>query len=265
MPDFFERIITSDNFHFRFACGNSLFHGEEFHDHDEIIYYMGGGARFISKNVQAELTPGSIVFVPRETFHQFVYHDEDNYLRCIFQFHGEGELSSFVKRVVGETRVVHNSNENVASIFNMLISASDIQLSAFEKENLLSSAFSQLIMEHRLYGWKDENTKSFSSITAGALKYIEKNYSVNLSLADIASSQHVSVSQLSHTFKRDLAISVCKYINEMRLSKVRELVKDGTSLSHAAYLCGFKDYSSFFRFYKNKYGKSPQEKIKMQK
>lgn len=266
MSDFFERVITSDNFYFRFARGNSLLHGEEFHDYDEIIYYMGGGARFVSKNLQLELSEGSVVFVPRETFHQFIYHDEDKYLRCILQFRGGGDFESLVKNVVGEARVESTPCERNAKIFDMLILASASDLSAFEKENLLSSAFFQLIMEHRLFGWSDDKNKaSFSVVTKGALRYIEEKYSENVTLLDIARSQHVSVSQLSHSFKRELSISVYKYLNEMRLSKVRELVKDGASLSHAAYLCGFKDYSSFFRFYKNKYGKCPQEKMKMQK
>ena len=263
MSDNFERIFTGGDFYFRYAKGRSLLHGEEFHEHDEIIFYIGGGAKFISQSVQAALVPNAVVFVPRGTFHQLIYDNEDNYERCIFQFRGNGALDRLVKSVVGVARVDTSFDPCTMHIFNSLIKAVDEELSEYERSALLYSSFVKLIMDRKLFGWREEkNSTVLSSVTQRALEFIEENFSKSITLADVARDQHVSLSQLSHSFKSDLSISVYKYLNERRLSCAHELIKDGVSLGRAAALSGFCDYSSFFRIYKKKYGICPQERRK---
>ena len=80
MSYFFENSIHSANYYFKYALGNSALKGEEFHEHDEIVFFLGGKAKFVSKNIQLDLLPKSLIFIPRESFHQFVYENEEEVL-----------------------------------------------------------------------------------------------------------------------------------------------------------------------------------------
>ena len=261
MLESFEYSICSENYYFKYARGNSSLKGKEFHDHDEIIFFLGGKARFISKNIQMPLMQKCVIYVPRENFHQLVYENEDEYLRCIFHFRGKGERERLWRDTVGEIRIINEPTAFTEQIFNMLIQVSQSEKFDIDKELLLSSAFFQLTLERKIEGWGEiDMASSLSPLIRSTLDYIDEHYPQNIRIGDLAKYQRVSESLLAHTFKRELSISVHRYIVEKRLSAVRELVKKRKSLTEASLACGFNDYSSFFRLYKRQYGISPSKK-----
>ena len=261
MSYFFENSIHSANYYFKYALGNSALKGEEFHEHDEIVFFLGGKAKFVSKNIQLDLLPKSLIFIPRESFHQFVYENEEEYLRCIFHFRGQGDVARLWRDTVGEIRIINEPTAFTEQIFDMLIKVSQEKNAYTDKEALLSSAFFELLLERKIYGWNDSAiAHAPSPLIKSTLDFVDKHYAENIRIEDIAKHQKVSPSLLSHRFKRELSISVHKYIIEKRLSAVRELVRCGASLTTAAASCGFADYSSFFRLYKRQNGTSPSKK-----
>jgi AraC-like DNA-binding protein len=55
-------------------------------------------------------------------------------------------------------------------------------------------------------------------------------------------------------------ISVYQYMLRKRLILAQQKIRDGESATAAAMLCGFNDYSSFYKQYKKLFGVSPSEK-----
>jgi AraC-like DNA-binding protein len=257
----FLNIIESENFYYKYAQGRSALHGDEFHDFDEIVYCISGGNRLIAKNVQAEIPAGSIIFIPREHYHHFVYENEDSYLRSILHFYGSGEIRKLMQETACGVKVVTSPSEHSVSILSHLIKCSVLGLQNDDAELLLRSAFTALLIDERLFGKSIEKSIPFSGITRAAIDYIDENYNLPISLEDIANCVKVSVSTLSHVFCRDLSISVYRYVTEKRLSAVRGMVEDGTPIVEAALLCGFSDYSAFYRLYKKKYGRTPSGRL----
>ena len=130
---------------------------------------------------------------------------------------------------------------------------------------LLQSAVAQLLLNLKISGGEPiRKYVTVSPLTQKALEYIDSNLSDQLRLETIARTLEVSVSSLCHRFRRDLNISVYRYISEKRLSAVRQLVQQGIPLGAAADRCGFKDYSGFFRLYKSYYGEIPSVSAKIQ-
>ena len=82
----FEYYLTDGNCHLKYAQGKPAVVGREFHNYDEIILFIEGNAQLVSKNIQIQLAPGSIIFIPREEFHQFVVTESERYKRCILGF-----------------------------------------------------------------------------------------------------------------------------------------------------------------------------------
>jgi AraC-like DNA-binding protein len=92
-----------------------------------------------------------------------------------------------------------------------------------------------------------------------ACNYIKYNLQSELSIEEIACKVFVSRYYFMRQFKEVKGISVHQYILKERLSKARELMKEGFSLTTIAYQVGFKDYTSFARAFKKVYHKSPRE------
>jgi len=94
--------------------------------------------------------------------------------------------------------------------------------------------------------------------------YIEKNFMKKLTLAQLAAIGSMSVSKLSHDFKRRFGVSVFEYILDLRLNYARAQLVFNPNLTtkEAAFSCGFDDVSYFCRAYKEKFSRTPGEERK---
>ncbi len=131
-----------------------------------------------------------------------------------------------------------------------------------EKKLSLEASIIQLLIELKQTSSKKLiKDNEFSDLTRQALSFIDSHFSENLTVNKISKELNVSVSTLSHKFRKELNMPVYSYISKKRVSAVRQYIEKGETLSNAALLCGFKDYSNFFRIYKNLYEKSPSENL----
>ena len=94
-----------------------------------------------------------------------------------------------------------------------------------------------------------------------AVDYIHKHYTKELinaqHLADICG---ISYDYLRQLFEKLYGLTPIKYINELKLSRAKELLVSGMySVSEAAYHSGFSDVSHFSRFFKANVGVLPSE------
>lgn len=259
----FTHYITASGCHAKYAQGKPAVIGREFHSYDEIVLFLGGNAQLISKNIQLQLTPGSIILIPKEQFHQFVVTDSDSYTRCILGFEEIPQLEGLIRQTMTEVMVLPKPSVQMLSVFQTLMEAAQRELTAREQAVLLQSAAAQLLLSHKLSGGEPiRKYVTVSPLTRKALEYIDSNLSQQLRLETIAQALGISVSSLCHRFRKDLSISVYRYISEKRLSAVRQCVQQGITLAAAAERCGFQDYSGFFRLYKSCYGENPSAVVK---
>ena len=256
----FAQYMIAGNYHLKYAQGPPAVSGREIHRYDEIVLFMEGSARLITQNIQLQLTPGSMILIPREHFHQFVVTDKGNYTRCILGFGDIPHLQPLIRQILTEVTVLPHPPEPINAIFRTLIPAIQKNLPKDEQVLLLHSSLAHLLLAQKLFnGEAILNHVSISPLTQEALNYIDDHLSEELRLNVIAQALNVSVSSLSHQFSKDMRISVYRYISEKRLSAVRKYTEQGIPLGVAVARSGFKDYSGFFRLYKGRYGESPSE------
>ncbi len=259
----FEYYLTAGSCHLKYAQGRPAVIGREFHSYDEIVLFLAGNAQLISENIQLRLTPGSIVLIPKEQFHQFVVTDSQQYLRCILGFEEIPHLRELIRQTMTEVTVFPNPSEQMLSVFQTLIQATREKLTPTEQTALLQSAVGQLLLGQKLSGGESiRKYVTVSPLTQKALHYIDSNLAGELRLEMIAQALGISVSSLCHRFRKEMSISVYRYISEKRLSAVRQCVQQGMNLGVAAERCGFKDYSGFFRLYKSYYGEVPSAGVR---
>ena len=94
-----------------------------------------------------------------------------------------------------------------------------------------------------------------------ALSYISEHYTFeNISVAHLAELCRISEVYLRRIFHSTFGMSPLQYINHMKLSRARELIRSGEcSVSEAASMSGFFDDSYFSREFKKAFGVRPKE------
>lgn len=100
--------------------------------------------------------------------------------------------------------------------------------------------------------------QSLSELTAGALALINKNIRTVLDIPSVADQLRISASHLRMVFRRDMGISIGKYIAEQRLHLACVLLQNQhLSIQAIAENCGFASLCAFSHFFKKEMGVSP--------
>lgn len=92
------------------------------------------------------------------------------------------------------------------------------------------------------------------------LTYIQENYSLPLTLADIAAHVGISERTLTRCFKNCLGISVIDYLTEYRVRiAAQKLSESACPATDICFDCGFNDLSYFGKIFKRITGLTPME------
>ncbi len=94
------------------------------------------------------------------------------------------------------------------------------------------------------------------------MDHINSRLTEDMTVDSIAESFFISRYHLMHLFKEETGYTLFDYITEKRLLLARERLRTGNSVTEVCFSCGFKNYSTFSRAYKNKFHISPSETIK---
>ncbi len=91
------------------------------------------------------------------------------------------------------------------------------------------------------------------------LEYIEANLASRITLADAAKHFFVSQSTITQTFRNKMGVSFYRCVTQRRLIAAKRLIEQEQPLESISMQVGFKDYSSFYRAFKQEYGISPRQ------
>lgn len=99
---------------------------------------------------------------------------------------------------------------------------------------------------------------AFSLRTEQIIRYVEKHYAEDVTVAGIAEELGVSTSFLSRVFKREIGITIHEFLNQYRILRSVSLL-DTHSVTQTGYLCGFCDNSHFISVFKKHMGVTPMQ------
>ncbi|MBQ7566142.1 MAG: helix-turn-helix transcriptional regulator [Oscillospiraceae bacterium] len=89
------------------------------------------------------------------------------------------------------------------------------------------------------------------------VSYVNASLQDNATLDELTTRFHISRASLYRLFKAETGESIGEYISKKRLQLAREMMLGGVIPKRACQLSGFRDYSTFYRAYKRRYGISP--------
>lgn len=91
-----------------------------------------------------------------------------------------------------------------------------------------------------------------------AIKYINDNLTLPISLAEVSEHLHLSREYTAAIFKKETKKTVTEYINERKMLYAKEMLLNGQfTLAEIAANLGYENYGYFSRTFKRYYGVSP--------
>ncbi len=247
-----------------------------YHEFDKIILFLSGKVHYVIEGQSYRLFPYDIVLVPYNSVH---YLEVDNcvpYERIVIyinphflqQQSDENGALNFCFDYTKEHNhyVIHLDKINMDIITEQLhklkqvFTQKDFAYTTYTK--LIFLEFMILLNRSIIAGKKTLTINkhvSYDENILAVIDYINQNLFSDLNVEKIAASFFVSKYYLMHRFKLKTGYSIHQYILNKRLMYAKERIKDGTSLTQLCFDCGFKDYSSFSRSFKNVFGQTPRE------
>ncbi len=253
------------------------------HDGLELYYFIEGDGYFTVEGTNYPLYKGAVLVMREGEAHTLHINPSQKYERITVNLsyslldpnnEWENLYDILYNRSLGNDNFfeVGDSSEYIQTLFERLCEASSMndESSVFEAKSILSAIFSELLSIRRKnpdsrnpehlpeLSLKINNVKKTEAKTVlEIISYINSHLFDIENLSEIETRLYFSRSYINRIFKSATGTSVWNYVLLKRLVAAQNLIKNGTPAAVAATKCGFKDYSSFYKQYKNKLGLSP--------
>ncbi|QMV52114.1 AraC family transcriptional regulator [Ewingella americana] len=269
VTDFLERIALNDrqiSFN-RMSIGSANY----FHWHQclEMLFISQGYGIVIVDNQQYTLRPGRLfVFPPFKLHKVFVEQSEKNhYIRTTVHLDHlllDGFLSCFPQRRAHFSRLW--SAERDAHIFDLADNAQHIEtiLESFQRIQLAATPqwedIAMMILQLMEFMPEQQvKRKTVSRTTASkVMQWIEENYVMKFSLAELSAAIGLSQSYISRVFSQETGGSVVDYLATRRIKRACELLRStDMRIDEVASQCGFADTPYFITCFRKLIGRTP--------
>ncbi|MBQ2928204.1 MAG: helix-turn-helix domain-containing protein [Oscillospiraceae bacterium] len=244
------------------------------HDFYEVYFCLSGNVQYNIESRSYLLTPGDVLLISPMELHQPVTRGENRSYERFVLWIDKRFLEGFTMPEADFTLCFDTTQPGHTNLLRP--EGSQRQLLTFLLEQLQletssSDAYSEicslsylaqiLTILNRLARQTDRESSrpSQDSVVYYILSYINEHYNEDLSLDYLANRFFTSKYHLSREFQRLAGTSVHRYIIQKRLVMAKQMLSDGIPSSEVYQLCGFGDYSNFYRAFKAEYQISPKE------
>lgn len=232
------------------------------HDKYELLCFISGNVSYLVEGRKYAMYPGCIMLMrPAET-HRLVVEGEGVYERFVLHFRADSlpeSLRSLLRvfdgRGLGEKNryLLEELGTDAAAEFERAISQSGV-IDAYT--SVFSALISVLCAANAAFP-KKHNRPVNDETGRRLLNYVNENLTGDIGLDSVAEYIHLSPSQVNRIFRSLTGTSLYDYVLSKRIIMAHGLIEEGQSASYACRVCGFSDYSSFFRLYKKRMGHAP--------
>lgn len=237
------------------------------HNHDfyELYFLFDGEREFFVENKMFNVRSNTLVVVPPYSIHKT---EGGPYKRINLNISpsvlnpSQNEFLMELSKQIA----VKIQNEYIDLIKKLLLEGAKLQLSGIKHktEYLLS------LIHTIIYFLSIQDTTSISatstshkikSISPEVLKilsYINANYNQQITLKILCDEFFLSKVSLCKKFKSVMNCSIMEYVNQMRLSKAKSLLREtNKTIEEIAFDCGFSSANYFGLIFKKEVGLSP--------
>ncbi|MCT4598687.1 MAG: AraC family transcriptional regulator [Vallitalea sp.] len=265
----------------------------------EMLFCIEGNATIIIKHKKYYLKKGTLITIPPNEYHQFLFNRHNDYLIywVHFDFKYRRDVYELEKLVTKHHDILYSeklANNNYIRLpikfeegFSIpyQIIVEDIEImSKYFKELYLTYSNHQMfwqieckikllqILQLIFYQLnQDGEIKPYKNkkVSEVIINYIIKNYNRKLTMKELASVINLSEDYLGKVFKKETGYTIIDFINRFRIKKAKELLVDESiSIETISEIIGYSDVYYFSRIMKKYEGIAPsywRKKEKMNK
>jgi AraC-like DNA-binding protein len=239
------------------------------HSFYELLFFVEGDVTYMVEDTPYPLLPGDLLIIPCHTRHQPIFRGNSRYRRVVLwltpDFIRSLQQGEELMLEPGQKgRLCRFSPADASRLLECAMSIADE--SSYERPfgNTMSVLLitQLLILIHRMLPASTDhgqNDSASQQLVNDVVSFINHNLSLDLTLDYLADRFFISKFYLSRVFKKHMQVTPHSYISQRRLVLAKQLLYKGLPPIEVYKRCGYSDYSSFFRAFKEKYGFSPKQ------
>ncbi len=241
----------------------------------ELFYFISGKGFYTVEGTDYPLTPGCILIMRYGEVHKLHISPDETYERITIHFPLSilertpwcADLARlYSDRPIGKNNLFLGNADAISFIDTCMRRMCRKNVESEEEQ--LSLIFSNLTaVLSELRNIEKGNSKELdmtvavedatNEIVGSVISYINEHLTEDWTLDTLEQKFFFSKSYINRAFKQSTGSSVWDYVVLKRLLVARNLLREGKNATVAAAECGFRDYSSFYRQYKRRFGISP--------
>ncbi|MDD3726414.1 MAG: AraC family transcriptional regulator [Candidatus Ratteibacteria bacterium] len=267
MRPVYENLFRDKNYKNSVMClwnppqiyqGNLAYHQEY-----EIHFIKRGSGSYFIKNRKYQFSHNNLIVIRSEEIHMFipsmppVYVEKGSlYLSPAF-INKNKKIKDVVDACPRIIKLGEKEATRIEIIFRSIISEIDKKDTGWEE--IISYEIMLFILLLKRCSLKKSSVPEHNPRIESIMEYIEKHFSEDISLSDIAKNFFLSESYLSHLFKNETGMSLKQYILQRRIIEAKKLLIESPDekVHTIARKVGFTDFALFNRAFKKITGTTP--------
>lgn len=273
---YYENAV--DGIHIQRRSASEAASKPHMHTYFQIYYVAKGSLTHYVGNASSVLTRGDMFIIPPGTSHHITRGTDAEFYSFSFMPDTFGEPTDSNRLAVGFLRTLEKAgNDHIHPKITVpsdevlhIESIMSEMLRTFQQKNLgygealraygilLLNLFVRVYYETMPDKFQLDTQSSRQAVLLG-IQYIDQNFTEQLTLDDIARRCAISKSCFCSQFTAITGTTFHKYLNTCRVNHAVGYIKKGYKLTSIYGLCGYSDFSTFYRNFKKVTGLSPEE------
>jgi xylan 1,4-beta-xylosidase len=236
------------------------------HNSIELLYVIKGQVEVII-NETYNLLEEDILLVNSMELHELAASD------CTL-FAIQIKPSLFDMRIINESKMRFDCNSSLSTGKQRFFNIKHI-IAQFIKANAVKESYNQVIAMALSYSLLFELLRNFKAEDSEVnidqnrknqerlgriLNYIGERFRGDLSLAEIAEHEHLSIPYLSQFFAKNMNMNFLSYLNKLRMdAAIKELLTSEESVETVSHNSGFPNPRAFVNLFKKEYNMLPSQ------
>ena len=231
-----------------------------FHTNCEILLVINGNIHYNIDGEHYVLNPYDLVLIPPSAYHFLIPMSNTPYESYVLNFSWE-LLDSNTRELFSKPTIFNVSSD---LLLHRMFGLFDSYYAIYNRTNFAKSS-GYLLREILLYirhaipkPLKITPPTDSNPLVMKIVGYITAHIQHNINSDVIARELNFSKSYLQNIFSATMDIGLQQYINQKKILAAHYDIQNGVSLNDVAAKYGYRNYSSFYRQYKNFFGHSPK-------
>lgn len=244
------------------------------HDCYEIYFSISGAHDFLINQKNYLINPGDVFVINQFESHHVAQLDKEVHNRIVISIHprfleelslSDADLTyCFTHRpenFSNQLSLTKEQQQRFLYYVNHILTANDfghriIERSKFSELMLL---LTEICMNSNEAQELKKQTYYYNNVVDDIMKYIHQNIAEPINVEALASHFFISSSYICRIFKKSTGVTITNYIISRRISLSKSLLASGKNVNEVYALCGFNDYSNFFKAFTKSVGISPKK------